>query len=138
MLNSKGFQLAGFAKKLSFGHFLVTKQVQLTTITGHLPILVQQTRVSDDLYLRQVSIGHDSLVPGYETTVMIVEAFVLQSFEAALKRKLAKNGEPMEVKARLDRLVIINEREWLDLLLRALTALQLSETSHDELITKSA
>ena len=66
---------------------------------------------------------------------MIVEAFVLQSFEAELKRKLAKNGAPMEVKARLDRVVIINEREWLDLLLRAL---QLSEMSHNELITESA
>ena len=42
---------------------------------------------------------------------MIVEAFVLQSFEAELKRKLAKNGAPMEVKARLDRVVIINQSQ---------------------------
>ena len=51
---------------------------------------------------------------------MFVEPSVLQSFEAELKRKLAKNGAPTEVKARLDGVVIINQRESLDLLLRAL------------------
>ena len=67
--------------------------------------------MSDDLYLRPVSRGHRLLV-------MFVEPSLLQSFEAELKRKectehsdskLAKNGAPTEAKARLDRVVIINQ-----------------------------
>ena len=117
------FQLLFHFRAAKAAIFLSRKQVQLTTITSHLQsqyrklelcllytthacAQAQQAGLSDDLYLRVVSIGN-----GRRTFRTIG---IAKSWRKCKERtehsdgKPAKNRPPKEAKARLDRVVIIN------------------------------